>query len=154
MKQIDFYLKFVILILGVSVSPIVCLAQEAFPVTCKEYNEIILTHVLTPVGPVPTAMDADGVYPYVSYSETSNRPVPKTYRMISLENEFIKVVICPDLCGKVMSMIHKGSGKEVLYNPHLVRHTRILPRFYFVAGGIKGSFPLLHTPSPNEAGFF
>ena len=50
MKQIDFYLKFVILILGVSASSIVCLAQEAFPVTCKEYNEIILTHVLTPAG--------------------------------------------------------------------------------------------------------
>lgn len=31
MKQIDFYLKFVILILGVSASSIVCLAQEAFP---------------------------------------------------------------------------------------------------------------------------
>lgn len=151
MKQIDFYLKFVILILGVSASSIVCLAQEAFPVTCKEYNEIILTHVLTPAGPVPTAMDADGVYPYISYSETSNRPIPKTYRMISLENEFVKVVICPDLCGKVMSMIHKGSGKEVLYNPHLVRHTRILPRFYFVAGGIEVSFPISHTPTQNEA---
>ena len=58
MKQIDFYLKFVILILGISTSSIVCLAQEVFPVTYKEYNEIILTHVLTPVGPVPTAMDA------------------------------------------------------------------------------------------------
>ena len=151
MKQIDFYLKFVILILGVNASSIVCLAQEAFPVTCKEYNEIILTHVLTPAGPVPTAMDADGIYPYISYSETSNRPIPKTYRMISLENEFVKVVICPDLCGKVMSMIHKGSGKEVLYNPHLVRHTRILPRFYFVAGGIEVSFPISHTPTQNEA---
>ena len=42
MKQIDFYLKFVILILGISTSSIVCLAQEVFPVTCKEYNEIIL----------------------------------------------------------------------------------------------------------------
>lgn len=39
MKQIDFYLKFVILILGISTSSIVCLAQEVFPVTCKEYNE-------------------------------------------------------------------------------------------------------------------
>ena len=50
-----------------------------------------------------------------------------------------------------MSMIHKGSGKEVLYNPHLVRHTRILPRFYFVAGGIEVSFPISHTPTQNES---
>ena len=146
MKQIDFYLKFVILILGISTSSIVCLAQEVFPVTCKEYNEIILTHVLTPVGPVPTAMDADGVYPYVSYSETSNRPVPKTYRMISLENELIKVVICPDLCGKVMSMIHKGSGKEVLYNPHLVRHTRNFANVSILCGRYRGQLPYFTYP--------
>lgn len=150
MKQINFYIKFMFMMLGVSAFSVWGLAQEVLPVACKEYNEIILTHVLTPAGPVPTVMDADGVYPYVSYSETSNRPVPKTYRMVSLENEFIKVVICPDLCGKVMSMIHKSSGKEVLYNPQLVRHTRILPRFYFVAGGIEVSFPISHTPTQNE----
>ena len=78
MKQIDFYLKFVILILGVNASSIVCLAQEAFPVTCKEYNEIILTHVLTPAGPVPTAMDADGFLPYNFYISYYNPPFPKT----------------------------------------------------------------------------
>lgn len=61
MKQIDFYLKFVILILGVSASSIVCLAQEAFPVTCKEYNEIISDSCANSCRPVPTAMVADGV---------------------------------------------------------------------------------------------
>src|SRR2546429_5797151 len=39
-----------------------------------------LTHELTPAGPVPTAFDPNGVYPYVSYVATSPRPVRKKYR--------------------------------------------------------------------------
>ena len=70
-------------------------------VVCEEFDQIQLTHVLTPTGPLPTALDPNGVYPYMSYSETSNRPVPKRYRMISLENEKVKAIIYPDLCGSV-----------------------------------------------------
>src|SRR6478609_3214369 len=119
-------------------------------VSCKEFDDYVLTCELTPAGPVPTAYDANGVYPYVSYVETSNRPVPKKYHFIILENEHMKVTICPDLGGKVVSMIHKPSGKEVLYQPGIVRYTRILPRFYFTAGGIEVSFPISHSPSQNE----
>lgn len=124
--------------------------NNAGKVVCTEYEEYMLTHHLVPAGPVPTAFDANGVYPYVSYSETVNRPEPVLYKFITLENEFMKVTICPDLGGKVMSIIHKPSGKEVLYVPEVIRPTRILPRFYFVAGGIEVSFPISHSPSQNE----
>ena len=119
-------------------------------VSVKEYGQYILTHQLTPSGPIPTAFDPNGVYPYVSYSETSNRPVLKPYQLVVLENDKMKVTICPDLGGKVTSIIHKASGKEVLYVPDVIRYTRILPRFYFVAGGIEVSFPISHSPTQNE----
>jgi len=116
----------------------------------SEYDEYILTHELTPAGPVPTAYDPNGVYPYISYVETSNRPVPKKYKFIRLENDLVQVKICPDLGGKITSMVHKPSGRDVLYVPDVIRYTRILPRFYFVAGGIEVSFPISHSPSQNE----
>ncbi len=47
-------------------------------------------------------------------------------------------------------MVNKKSGKEVLYVPDVIRPTRILPRFYFVAGGMEVSFPISHSPSQNE----
>ena len=129
-----------------------CMANDTTgKVVCTEYEDYLLTHQLTPFGPVPTAFDPNGVYPYVSYAETSNRPVLKKYRFIVLENDHIKITICPDLGGKVTSMIHKPSGKEVLYVPDVVRYTRILPRFYFVAGGIEVSFPISHSPTQNES---
>lgn len=124
-----------------------CYAQK---VSCKEFDDYVLTCQLVPAGPVPTAYDANGVYPYVSYVETSNRPEPKKYHFIVLDNQYIKVTICPDLGGKIVSMICKPSNKEVLYQPGIVRYTRILPRFYFTAGGIEVSFPISHSPSQNE----
>jgi hypothetical protein len=53
-------------------------------VSYKLYEDYKLTHVLTPFGPVPTAFDPNGVYPYVSYCETSNRPVLQKYHYIVL----------------------------------------------------------------------
>ena len=82
--------------------------------------------------------------------ETSNRPLLKKYKFIVFENAQLKITICPDLGGKVTSIVHKHSGKEVLYTPDVVRYTRILPRFYFVAGGIEVSFPISHSPTQNE----
>jgi len=117
---------------------------------CTEYQDYFLTHVLTPAGPVPTAFDANGVYPYVSYSETSNRPVLKKYRFVALENAIMRVTICPDLGGKITSIVLKETNREILYVPDVIRPTRILPRFYFVAGGIEVSFPISHSPSQNE----
>jgi hypothetical protein len=130
---------------------LLCNGQQIKPgLSCIEFTEYVLTHELTPVGPVPTAFDPNGVYPYLSYAETSNRPVPRQYHFVELENARLKVTICPDLGGKVISIIHKSSGKEVLYVPEVIRPTRILPRFYFVAGGIEVSFPISHSPSQNE----
>lgn len=125
-------------------------AQTSTAVVCSEYDDYILTHQLVAAGPVPTAQDPNGVYPYMSYSETSNRPFPKKYHFIILENARLKIVICPDLGGKVYSIVIKSPNKEVLYVPDVIRYTRILPRFYFVAGGIEVSFPISHSPSQNE----
>ncbi len=143
-------IRFLLLMLG-NIFMFSCLGT-AIPdkVTYTEFDDYLLTDLLTPYGPIPTALDPNGVYPYESYAETSNRPVLKKYRFVVLENDLIKATICPDLGGKVVSMIHKPSGKQVLYAPEIVRYTRILPRFYFVAGGIEVSFPISHSPSQNE----
>jgi len=119
-------------------------------VLCKEYEDYVLTHGLVQAGPIPTAFDPNGVYPYTSYSETANRPVPVKYKFITLENDQVRITICPDLGGKVTSMVLKLSGKEVLYVPEVIRPARILPRFYFVAGGIEISFPISHSPVQND----
>lgn len=126
------------------------MSTETSGVVSIEYEDYVLIHKLTPCGPVPTALDPDGVYPYVSYCETSHRPVLKKYCFIALENDHFKVTICPGLGGRVTSIVHKGSGREILYAPGIIRPARILPRFCFVPGGIQVSFPISHSPTQNE----
>ncbi|PYO91927.1 MAG: hypothetical protein DMD58_03210 [Gemmatimonadetes bacterium] len=123
-------------------------------VACTEVQSDVFTHELIPAGPIPTAFDPDGVYPYLSFVETSDRPVLKQYGFVVLENAKLRVTICPDRGGRVTSIVHKGSRKEVLYAPDVIRPTRILPRFGFVAGGIEVSFPISHSPVQNDPVLF
>jgi hypothetical protein len=111
-----------------------------------ETEEVLLTHQLVPTGPIPTANDPDGVYPYQSFCETSRRPVLKKYRMVSVENDRIRVKICPDLGGRVCSIFLKERAVETLFVPRVIRPVRILPRQCYIGGGIEVSFPISHSP--------
>ena len=129
-------------------------AGQSDKVIVTSFDSILLCHSVVPAGPVPSAIDPDGVYPYPGYCETSARPGPVNFHFITIENQFLKVTICPDRGGMVTSLVHKPSNREVLYCPGVIRHTRILPRFNFVAGGIETSFPISHSPSQNEKVLF
>jgi hypothetical protein len=114
--------------------------------TFQETKQAVLSHILVPAGPIPTAQDSDGVYPYESFMETSQRPILKTNQFVSMENDFLKVTICPDKGGQVSSIRIKPGDVEVLFVTGVVRPTRILPRYFYTAGAIEVSFPISHTP--------
>jgi len=114
--------------------------------TMRAYSDVLLTHPLVAAGPIPSAQDPDGVYPYEHYAETSRRPILQAYRFVTMENDRVQATICPDLGGKVYSLIHKASCKETLFTIPAVRPVRILPRQFFVGGGIEVSFPISHSP--------
>src|SRR5215475_13895994 len=112
----------------------------------RENSEFLLTHMLAPVGPIPTCYDPDGIYPYESFCETSRRPEIRRYRIIIMENRLLRVKICPDLGGRVCSLFLVEGEVEALFFPQVVRPVRILPRQSFTGGGIELSFPVSHTP--------
>lgn len=112
----------------------------------SESIELILTHAVVSSGPIPTAFDPDGFYPYESYCETNKRPHVKKYRMVSMENDHIRAKICPDLGGRVCSLYLKQNKIETLFFPPVIRPVRILPRQSFTGGGIEMSFPISHSP--------
>lgn len=115
-----------------------------------EKDELLLYSAIQPAGPIPTILDSEGVYPYESYVETAERPGFIKVRMVTLENDQLLVKICPDLGGKIFSIIDKESDKEILFDPGAVKPIRILPRMAFISGGIEVSFPISHTPTQIE----
>lgn len=83
----------------------------------REHLAVWLAHELTPAGPIPTAADPDGCYPYESYVETSTRPVLKQFVCVEIENDLLRAVICPALGGRVHSLFDKRSGRETGTTP-------------------------------------
>lgn len=117
----------------------------------RERDAWLLWFPTVPAGPVPPAQDPDGCYPYPTMVETARRPVVRRVRMLVLENDLVRAEICPDLGGRVFSLIHRPSGREALYAEPVVRPIRILPRQAFTSGGIEVSFPISHTPVQIES---
>jgi hypothetical protein len=125
-------------------------SKDPLMLEVREFDQVLLSHPVTETGPVPSVCDPDGVYPYPSFVETSHRPILKRYRFLLLENDWLSVTVCPDLGGKVHSLVDKSSGKEALFVPASIHPVRILPRLGFIAGGIEVSFPISHTPVQLE----
>ena len=72
------------------------------------FDQVIQTYPLTEAGPIPTACDPEGVYPYTSFTQTGQQSVPKSYRCIRLENEHLVAVVCPDTGGRLISLKTKN----------------------------------------------
>lgn len=72
------------------------------------------------------------------------KPEPKTFRAQVLENEYLKVVILPELGGRIYQITHKPSGKNFLYNNRILKPTPWgMPEQdgWLAAGGIEWAFP-------------
>lgn len=71
-----------------------------------------------------------GLYPFPSYLALSqdDRPKPKTYRAIIIENEYMKLTYIPDLGGRFYSLYDKILKKEVFYHNDVIKPTMFNPR--------------------------
>ena len=54
----------------------------------------MLYHTLQPSGPIPTVQNEEGIYPYESFCETAKPPNLRTFRMVSIENRWLRVTGC------------------------------------------------------------
>jgi hypothetical protein len=123
--------------------------------TATVTEHLVLFHELTPCGPIPTAHDPNGVYPYVSYSHTAPRATLRVEPLIVLQNARLRAEVLPAQGGRVRSLTLLGgadgaAAADVLAAPAVVRPVRIQPRQAFTGGGIELSFPISHTPSLLE----
>jgi tetratricopeptide (TPR) repeat protein len=85
------------------------------------------------------------VYPYTMLDDLAERREEETYRAFSLENEFLKAIILPDLGGRLYSLYDKVGRREVFYRNHVVKYGLVAARGAWISGGIEFNFPDAHT---------
>ncbi len=119
------------------------IAQQ--PATVKEYMQSFLTYEFSDPNPIPLLSP---VYPYFRYDGFTDQPRQKEWKIVELENDYIKVMITPGIGGKIWAAIEKRSGKSFIYYNHVVKFRDIAMRGPWTSGGLEPNYGIIgHTPS-------
>ena len=66
--------------------------------------------------PDPVADPSDLFYPYFRFDGFAAKGMDKDWKVVSLENDYIKLTLHPEIGGKIWGAVDKTSGKEFIYN--------------------------------------
>ena len=108
-------------------------------------DTVCMTYAFSDPDPIP---QTDKIYPYHRFEKFDLEPAPKTYRMVVLENDWLRVKIFPEIGGKIWSVYDKTRGKEMFYDNEVVKFRDIALRGPWTSGGIEFNYGVIgHTPS-------
>ncbi|MFH6987506.1 DUF5107 domain-containing protein [Flavobacterium collinsii] len=114
--------------------------------TIKEYKKVFTTYPFSDPDPIPKPDTK--VYPYFRFDGFTNKPIQKEWKVIELENDYIKLMILPEIGGKVWSAVEKSTGKDFIYNNHVIKFRDIAMRGPWTSGGVEGNYGIIgHTPN-------
>jgi len=88
--------------------------------------------------------DDDQIYPYCYNYKITDDYENKTYNGCFLENKYIKVLITPDIGGKLYGAVDKTDGYDFIYWQPTVKPALISLTGPWVSGGIEWNFPSGH----------
>ena len=71
----------------------------------------------------------------------------KLWTVITLENEFIRVGILPELGGRICEAYDKKTGYDFLYRQHVIKPAMIGVYGPWTSGGLEFNWPFHHRPS-------
>ncbi len=115
------------------------------PGNIKEYQQEYLTYPFSDPNPVPAF---GKIYPYYRYDGFTDKSGKRSWKIIELENDFLKIKIFPEIGGKIWSVVDKTNGKELFYDNDVVKFRDISLRGPWTSGGIEFNYGVVgHAPS-------
>ena len=124
------------------------------PVTVHEVDENIPTYLSGPPEPNPMFFFGRGtqgaeqrIYPYPLYDNLTNKLGDKTYHLIYLENEYVKISVLPELGGRLFSAVDKTNNYNFIYPQHVIKPALIGLTGAWISGGVEWNIPHHHRAS-------
>jgi len=77
------------------------------------------------------------VYPYPMYDNLTGKKVDKTYKIVYLENEYVRIGILPEIGGRMFEGVDKTNGYNFVYRQHVIKPTLISIIGAWISGGIE-----------------
>ena len=123
-------------------------------VTTREQDIVIPTYLAGDPEPNPmfyfgrNSQGAEGrIYPYPLYDTLTHVQTNKTYRMVYLENEYLRIGILPDIGGRLFEAVDKSNGYNFIYRQHVIKPALIGLIGAWISGGIEWNIPHHHRAS-------
>ena len=123
-------------------------------VSIREADENIPTYPAGPPDPNPMfffgkqSQGAEGrIYPYPLYDNLTNVKSNKTYHVVYLENEFVKISILPEIGGRLFSAVDKTNNYDFIYKHSVIKPALIGLIGAWISGGIEWNIPHHHRAS-------
>lgn len=111
----------------------------------KEYLKEYKTYPFSDPDPLP---NSGSIYPYYRFDGFTSEPIMKKWKIVELENDFIKILIMPEIGGKIWAAIDKTTSKSFIYENQVVKFRDIAMRGPWTSGGIEPNYGLIgHTPN-------
>ncbi len=122
----------------------------------RAWEEIIEIPTYTPGSPDRNPMflekrvyqgSSGAVYPYQMIHSVSDEKIQKTYRALFLENRYLKIMILPELGGRVQMALDKTSNYHFVYYNRVIKPALVGLAGPWISGGIEFNWPQHHRPT-------
>jgi len=111
----------------------------------KEYEQVFTTYPYSDPDPVPVM---SRFYPYFRYDGFTDKAIEKKWKVVELSNDYLRILILPEIGGKVWAAIDKTTGKSFIYFNHVVKFRDVSMRGPWTSGGMEANYGIMgHTPN-------
>ena len=124
--------------------------------TVKAWEETVTLPTYTPPAPDVNPMFLEKrvnqgtkgrVYPNPFRDGLSSESEPTDYRAVYLENEYLRLMMLPEIGGRIHEALDKTHGYPFIYRQHVIKPALIGLFGAWVSGGVEFNWPQHHRPS-------
>jgi tetratricopeptide (TPR) repeat protein len=87
------------------------------------------------------------VYPLPVYNSIASTPTPHKWKAIHIENEFIQVMILPEIGGRIHIGLDKTNGYDFFYRQNVIKPALVGLTGPWASGGVEFNWPQHHRPA-------
>ncbi len=125
-------MRYLFLLLLLPVVPV--MAQNA---VIREVERPFTTYPYSDPDPVART---GRVYPYFRFDGFKSKSEVKNWKMVELENDYIRLAVMPEMGGKVWEAIEKSQNYPFVFSTHVVKFRDISLRDAWTTGGLEFNF--------------
>jgi tetratricopeptide (TPR) repeat protein len=87
------------------------------------------------------------VYPLPFTDRIAERPVDRKWQAVWIENEFLRVLVLPEIGGRIHALQDKSNGYDLIYHQRVIKPALVGLAGPWISGGIEFNWPQHHRPA-------